>query len=260
MGIHSLRTLGIWLVCLVACVCELPQAKAIDYLWLTEDEWKAELTHKSYYRQRLAIAHFAVDGVTYDSLLPILIDKLTADPQRFQNSYQIYEAIGNYGTRAEAHIPLLISILKFGHSPVYQAFRGIGIRSVEPLNELLDSGNEQWQINAIQTFERLQFRKHNKQLYYWLASGSPRVRAACAKAIWECYEDPVIATHLGELLESTDASVNRTVTRLVGDMGIQAAKIEDRINEVLKKNPRIRGNYYLRRTLFEIQNTGVKLP
>ena len=260
MGILPLRIFPIWLVCIFSSVCLLPQTNAIDYLWLTESEWKAELTHESDYRKRLAIAYFAIDGVTYDSLLPILVDKLTSDPRRFQNSDKLYEAIGNYGDKAEEHIPLLINALKLGYSPVYKAFRGIGYRSIEPLNELLDGGKEEWQINAIRTFERLKFEKLNKRLYYWLDSGNPRVRAACAKAIWECYKDPIIASRLGELLESTDAIVNRTVTRLVGDMGIKAAIIQERIGEVLKKNPRIRGNYYLRQALSEIQDARAKQP
>ncbi len=240
-------------------LCATP-SYSIDYLWFTEEEWKAELTHSSPYRERLAIAHFSVDGVLYDDLLPILVAKLKTRDERYRNSYELYEAIGNYRKRAEPHLPLLVDLLKFDYRQVYLAFSRIGRASIPPLNEMLDSGNEQWQLNVIQTFERMQLSQKNDRLYHWLNEGTDRVRAACAKAIWECYEDPAIATTLAELLESEDAFVSRIVPRLVGDMGIQAKAIEAEISDVLSRNSRIRGNYYLKKTLAEIQRQPTKQP
>ncbi len=248
------------LVWLAFCTMLLTPVHGIDYLWLTQEQWEAELNHPSKYRQRLALAHFARDGVPHDELLPILIDKLRTAPNRFVYSYDLYQSIGNFGKRSEPHIPLLIDILKMSRAPVYLAFRGIGRSSIAPLNEVLDSGHEEWQLNAIRALEQMNSSKRNERLYHWLEAGSPAVRAECAHAIWECYEDPIIATTLAALLESPDRLINRIVTRLVGEMGVQAAPIESEIAEVLSKNPRIRGNYFLKRTLADIQKSKATQP
>jgi len=62
----------------------------------------------------------------------------------FKNSYALYRCIGNYGDKAIPFIPKLIDYLKFDYFQVSFAFKGIGPGCVPALNEMLDSGLEQW--------------------------------------------------------------------------------------------------------------------
>lgn len=240
------------LSCVAVAALNERNASSIEYVSLTKEQWRAELTHPSLYRQRLAIAHFSVDGVTYEDLLPLFIEKLEDPENNFKRSYTLYHCIGNYGEQALPHLPKLIDHLKFDYYQTHLAFKGIGPACLPALNEMLDSGLEQWQLNAARALKSIKFSSRNSRLYHWMVHGNDRVKVACAEAIWECYEDGKIAAYLIEVLNGEDSQAIRTAGRLISRMGGAAAYVEADLQEMLNQQPSRSGASYIRRALSSI--------
>ncbi|MFL2870634.1 MAG: hypothetical protein ACJZ8O_07770 [Pirellulaceae bacterium] len=78
------------------------------------------------------------------------------------------------------------------------------------------------------------------------------MRAACAEAIWECYEDGKIASHLIEILNGEDRQAMRSASRLISKMGGAAAYVEEELQDMLRQQPTRYGASYIRRAINSI--------